>query len=168
VEPAACQKANLTGLLRIDKKKYKVQEGAIGTYTDFTEGSLIFDHNCQVGTLLHGVITLDCQVTQTVMEVSYWQEWARMNEVSRMITTTSRLIAPMTDLSMMDTDNGMYVWEYSQKHCPDSIVQLYVDKSKVLTNSSTSFTGGLAIMEGSEKNQVVTLELMETLLLCQR
>jgi hypothetical protein len=62
----------------------------------------------------------------------------------------------------------MYVWEYSQKHCPDSIVQLYVDNSKVLTKSSTSFTGGLAIVEGKEKNQVVTLELTETLLLCDR
>jgi hypothetical protein len=25
----------------------------------------------------------------------------------------------------MDTQDGTYVWEYSQEDCPDSIVQLY-------------------------------------------
>jgi len=37
-----------------------------------------------------------------------------------MITTTSGLIAPVTDRSMMDTQDGTYVWEYSQEDCPDS------------------------------------------------
>jgi hypothetical protein len=83
-----------------------------------------------------------------------------------MITTTSGLIAPVTDRSMIDTQDGTYVWEYSQEDCPDSIVQLYLGSIKVLSNSSTSYVGSLAIVEGSEKDQVVGLELTESFLLC--
>jgi hypothetical protein len=59
-------------------------------------------------------------------------EWARVNEVSGMITTTSGLMVPITDRSMMDTQDGTYVWEYSQEDCPDSIIQLYLGSIKVL------------------------------------
>ncbi len=69
---------------------------------------------------------------------------------------------------MMDTQDGTYVWEYSQEDCPGSIVQLYLGSIKVLSNSSTSYVGGLAIVEGSEKDQVAGLELTESFLLCGR
>ncbi len=89
-------------------------------------------------------------------------EWAQVNEVSGMIMTTSGLIAPVMDRSMMDTQDGTYVWEYSQEDCPDSIVQLYLGSIKVLSNSSTSYVRGLAIVERSEKDQVAGLELTES------
>jgi hypothetical protein len=98
------------------------------------------------------------------MEVSVRMEWARVNEVLGMITTTSGVM----DSSMMDTQDGTYVWEYSQEDCPDSIVQLYLGSIKVLSNSSTSYAGWLAIVEGSEKDQVAGLELTEPFLLCGR
>ncbi len=85
-----------------------------------------------------------------------------------MITTTSGLIAPMTDRSMMDTQDGTYVWEYSQEDCTESIMQLYLGSVKVLSNSSTSYARGLAIVEDSEKDQVAGLELTESFLLCGR
>jgi hypothetical protein len=44
--------------------------------------------------------------------------------------------------------------------CPDSIVQLNLGSIKVLSNSSASYAGGLAIVEGSEK------EFTESFLLC--
>jgi len=80
-------------------------------------------------------------------------EWARVNEVPSMITTTSNLIAPVTERSMMDTQDGTYVWEYSQEDFPESILQLYLGNVKVLTNSSMSYARGLAIMEGNKKDQ---------------
>ena len=168
VEPSACRGAIKTGMLKIEKKSYLVKEGAIQSFTDFTEGSLDLGHNCQVGTHTHGEAVLDRQVTQTVWEVSVRQEWARVNEVSGLIITTSGLIAPVTDKSMMDTADGTYVWDYSQEDCPDSIVQLYLGDVKVLTNSTASFSGGLAIVEGSEKDQVAGLELTESFVLCGR
>ncbi len=77
------------------------------------------------------------------MKVSVRMKWARVNEDSGMITTTSGHIAPVTDRSMMDTQDGTYVWEYSHEDCPDStcIVQLYLGNIKVLSNSSTSYAG---------------------------
>ena len=67
-------------------------------------------------------------------------------------------------LSPHNTQDGTYVWEYSQEDCPDSIVQLYLGDIKVLSNSSSSYVGGLAIVEGSEKDQVAGLELTESFL----
>jgi hypothetical protein len=123
--------------------------GAAKSYTDFTEGSLDLKHNCQVGTHTHGGVDIDCRVTQTVMEVSVRIEWAMVKEVSGKITTTSGLIPPGTDKSMMDTQDNTYVWEYSQEDFPVSIVQVYLGSIKVLSNLSTSYAGGLAIVEGS-------------------
>jgi hypothetical protein len=60
------------------------------------------------------------------------------------------------------------VWEYSQEDCPDSIVKLYLSSIKVLSNSNTSYTGGLSIVEGSERDQVAGLELTKSFQLCCR
>jgi hypothetical protein len=97
----------------IHKKSYAVHMDTVKSYSDFTEGSLDSGHNCQVGTHTHREVVLDQQVTQIVVEVSFRMEWARVN-VSGMITTISVLINPVTDRSMMDTQEGAYVWEYSQ------------------------------------------------------
>jgi hypothetical protein len=166
VEPSACRHANKTGMIMINKKSWPVQMGAVRSYADYLEGSLDLGHNCPVGTHMHGGVVIDRQVTQSILEVSVRMEWARVNEVSGMITTTSGLIAPVTDRSMMDTQDGTYVWEYFQEDCPDSIVQLYLGSIKVLSNSSTSYVGGLAIVEGSKKDQEAGLELTESFLLC--
>jgi hypothetical protein len=72
-----------------------------------------------VGTHTHRGVVIDHQFTQMVVEVSIRMKWARVNEVSSMITTTSNLIAPVTDGSMMDTQDGTYVWEYSQEDFPE-------------------------------------------------
>jgi hypothetical protein len=66
----------------------------------------------------------------------------------------------------MDTADGTYMWENSPEVYPDSIVQLFLGNVKVLTNSNSSFVGGLAIVKGSEKYQVAGLELTETFLFC--
>ncbi len=158
VEPSACRHAKKTGMIVINKKSWPVQMGGL---SDYLEGSLDLAHNCQVGTHTHGGVVIDCHVTQSILEVSVRMEWARVDEVSGMITTTSGIIAPVTDRSMMETLDGTYVWEYSQEDCPDSIVQLYLGSIKVLSNSSTSYVGGLAIVEGSTKDQVAGLELGE-------
>ncbi len=118
VEPSACRHASKTGMIVINKMSWPVQMGV--------ESSLDLGHNCQMGTHTHGGVVINRQVTQSILEVSVRMEWARVNEVLGMITTTSGLIAPVTDRSMMDTQDGTYVWEYSQEDCPDSIVQLYL------------------------------------------
>jgi hypothetical protein len=89
VEPSACRHANKAGMIVINKKSWPVQMGAVRSYSDYLEGSLDLGHNCQVGTHTHGGVVIDRQVTQSILEVSVRTEWARVNEVSGMITTTS-------------------------------------------------------------------------------
>ncbi|MFN9899055.1 MAG: hypothetical protein ACK55Z_09740, partial [bacterium] len=45
---------------------------------------------------------------------------------------------------------------------------MYTGHIKVLTNSTTTFTDGTAIVSGRDKNQVAGLELKETMVLCGR
>ncbi len=59
-----------------------------------------------------------------------------------------------------------YVWDYSQDACTDAMVSLYRGRIKVLTNSTTTFTDGTAIVSRRDKNQVAGLELKETMILC--
>jgi hypothetical protein len=73
-----------------------------------------------------------------------------------------------TDLTLVDSGEGTYVWDYLQDACPDTLVSLYRGQIKVLTNSTASFTDGMAIVAGRDKNQVAGLELKETMILCQR
>ncbi len=101
-------------------------------------------------------------------EVLLRQEWARANNITGMITMASGVIAPTTDRSIMDSAEGTYVWNHSEESCPDTIVKLYSGPIKVLTNTSSTFNGELAIVEGRDKNQVAGLELTETFLLCGR
>jgi hypothetical protein len=80
--------------------------------------------------------------------------------------TSSR--AQRTPASGHTPAEGTYVWNHSEESCPDTIVKLYSGPIKVLTNTSSTFNGGLAIVEGRDKNQVAGLELTETFLLCGR
>jgi hypothetical protein len=110
VKPSACRHANKTGIIVINKKSLPVQIAcAVCSYSDYLEGSLDLGNNCQVRTDTHGGVVIDGQVTQSILEVSVRMEWGRVNKVSGMITTTSGLIAPVTDRSMMDTQDGTYV-----------------------------------------------------------
>ncbi|MFN9910913.1 MAG: hypothetical protein ACK56F_33215, partial [bacterium] len=64
----------------------------------------------------------------------------------------------------MDSGEGTYVWEHSKDACPDTLVSLYSGRIKVLTNSTSSFTDGTAIVSGRDKTQVAGLELKETMI----
>jgi hypothetical protein len=74
-----------------------------------------------------------------------------------------------TDRTLVDSEEGTYVWDYSQDTCPNTLVSLSSGCIKVLTNSTTTFTDGNAIVPGRDKNQVAGLELKhETMTLCGR
>jgi hypothetical protein len=49
-----------------------------------------------------------------------------------------------------------------------SVFSLYTGPTKVLTNTTTTFRNGTAILSGKEKNHVAGLELKETMMLCGR
>jgi hypothetical protein len=69
---------------------------------------------------------------------------------------------------LLDSREGTYVWDHSQDACPNTLVNLYRGRIKVLTNSTATFSDGTAIMSGRDKNQVADLELKETMILCRQ
>jgi hypothetical protein len=73
-----------------------------------------------------------------------------------------------TDQTLVDSGEGTYVWDYLQDACPDTLVSLYRGRSKLLTNSTVTFTDGTAIVSRRDKNKVAGLELKETMILCGR
>jgi hypothetical protein len=96
------------------------------------------------------------------------QEWARANDLTGTIKLTESLTATTMDRAIVDSGEGTYVWGFLQDTCPDTLVSLYSGPIKVLTNSTTTFTDGTAIVPRREKNQVAGLELKETMVLCGR
>jgi hypothetical protein len=168
VEPADCRLAEKTGKLKINGKEQKVQIGVSMSFHTYLKGGVDINNNCEVGTFEYGGKEYTKQVVLASYEVLLRQEWARANDISGMITMASGIIARTTDRSIMDSAEGTYVWSHSEESCPDTIVKLYSGPIKVLTNTSATFNGGLAIVEGRDKNQVAGLELTETFLLCGR
>jgi len=79
-----------------------------------------------------------------------------------MLTMSSGIMVPLPDKSAQDSMEGTYVWDYSQESCPNTLVQLYLGPTKVLTNASVSLVGELVILDGPKKDQVAGLELTET------
>jgi hypothetical protein len=41
-----------------------------------------------------------------------------------------------SDRMLVDSGEGVYVWDYSQDTCPNMLVSLYRSRIKVLTNST--------------------------------
>ncbi len=105
-------------------------------------------------------MVIDRQVTQSILEVSVRMEWARVNEVSGMITTTSGLIAPVMDRSMMDTQEGAYVWNYTMRNCPEEeLKELYKGKLGILDD-------GVVMLDKTNTGQKAWLRLEKGVTIC--
>jgi hypothetical protein len=94
-------------------------------------------------------------------EVLTRQDWARVKDVTAMLTMASGIAAPADNRSA----NGREPTSGTTQRSPHTIVKLYLGPIKVLTNTSATFNG---VLEGRDKNQVAGLELTETFLLCGR
>jgi hypothetical protein len=168
MEPANCRLAEKTRRIKINGKEQVIQIGVSTSFHTYLKGGVDINNNCEVGTYEYDGKEYTKQVVLASYEVLLRQEWARANDITGMLTMASDVIAPTTDRSIMDSAEGTYVWNHSEESCPDTIVKLYSGPIKVLTNTSSTFNGGLAIVEGRDKNQVAGLELTETFLLCGR
>jgi hypothetical protein len=168
VEPADCRLAEKTGRIKINGKEQVIQIEVSTSFHTYLKGGVDINNNCEVGTYEYDGKEYTKQVVLASYELLLRQEWARANDITGMLTMASGVIAPTTDRSIMDSAEGTYVWNHSEESCPDAIVKLYSGPIKVLTNTSSTFNGGVAIVEGRDKNQVAGLELTETFLLCGR
>jgi hypothetical protein len=87
-----------------------------------------------------------------------------MNEMTGSITLSLGMRVP--DKSLVDSQEGMVVWEYSSMACPQTIVQLYKGLMKVYTNQSGVYEGGVAAVVHRDKDQAAGLEIAESFILC--
>ncbi len=173
ISAAVCRTAAKDKTITTEKKVYPVKMGTTTSHTQFITGSLDDSHTCQVGVVDYGGKVLGDQTAQAIFEVTIREEWARVNDVTGMITmASSGIIAPVKDQTVMDSAEGTYVWQHTEQACPDSIVQLYYGEVKVLTglpeDGPETFVGGLVIVEGRNKDQVAGLEITENLVMCGR
>ena len=168
IEPSDCRLSAKLGKIKINGKEHPFEMGVKTDFSVYLVGGLDAQGNCEVGAYEVDGEMLTNQVVLASYEVDIRREWARTNDLIGTIKLSEALIATTTDRATVDSGEGTYVWDYSQDACPDTLVSLYTGPFKVLTNSTTTFTDGTAIVSGRDKNQVAGLELKETMVLCGR
>ena len=168
IEPAECRQAVKTGHLKLRGKDHPFEMNVRKGVSVELVGGLDDYGNCRVGVFHLNGVTLESQMATAMYEIYVRQEWARANDLTGSIKLSEYLMGTTTDRALVDSGEGTYVWEHSKDACPDTLVSLYRGRIKVLTNSTSSFTDGTAIVSGRDKTQVAGLELKETMILCGR
>ncbi len=106
------------------------------------------------------------QAAQGLYEITFREEYARLNELTGSLTLTSGMQAMAGDKSMVDSLEGTVVWVYDSMACPKMIVRLYRGMMKVYVNQSGVYEGSMAVVEHHDKDQAAGLELAESFILC--
>jgi hypothetical protein len=76
---------------------------------------------------------------QGLYEITFREEFAKMNELTRSITLSSGVRARVSDKSLVDSLEGTIVWEYDSMACPQMIVQLYRGVMKIYTSQTNIY-----------------------------
>jgi hypothetical protein len=118
----------------------------------FLSGGLGDDSNCEAGIIsfLNGK-TLGGQAVQGLYEITLREEFARLNELTGILTLTSGVQARARDKSMVDSLKGTVLWEYDSMACPQTIVRLFRGMMKVYMNQSGVCKGSTAVVEHQDK-----------------
>jgi hypothetical protein len=165
VDPVDCTAAKDNGgNLTINGKVFNAQIGSRTFHSFFVAGSLDSRHNCQTGTVVYGNNVIDYQSTQSVLEISLMEEFAKANDMTGMIKLPRNVQAKAKEQGVMDSLLGTLVWRHKQASCPQGLTQLFCGKIQIFLNKSFSFVGAIALLE--EKGQVAGLELLSLHLLC--
>jgi hypothetical protein len=168
IEPVDCWQAAMAGRFKLGGKGYPFEMNIRRSVIVDLVGGLDNNGNCEVGLYEVNGVPLKSQMATVMYEIYVRQEWVRANDLTGTIKLSEYLMGTTRDQTLVDSEEGTYVWDYSQDGCPDMLVSLYRGRIKVLTNSPASFTDGTAIVAGRDKNQVASLELKETMILCGR
>jgi hypothetical protein len=165
VSPTDCAAAkDNNGNITINGKVFSARIGSRTSHSFFVAGSLDHRHNCQTGTVTFGNAVIDYQSTQSVLEISLMEEFAKVNDMTGLIKLPGNIQAKTEDQSVMDSLLGTTVWVHKKATCPQGLTQLFRGKIRVFSNDSLSFNGAVALLE--EKGQVAGLELLSSHLLC--
>jgi hypothetical protein len=133
----------------------------------YLAGGLDDESRCEFGisTFPDGKM-LNGQAAQGLYEITLREEFARLNELTGSLTLTSGVQAAAGDKCILDSLEGMVVWEYDPMACPQTIVRLYRGMMKAYVNQSNTYEGSAVVEEHQDKDQAVGLELAESFILC--
>jgi hypothetical protein len=111
LEAWECRQARLNCQIYINGKVLKGKVGATASHTMFLTGGLDDESRCEVGivTLPNGKV-LNGQVALGLYEITLWEDFARLNELTGSLTLTSGVQAAAGDKSIMDSLEGTVVW----------------------------------------------------------
>jgi hypothetical protein len=165
VEPKSCREAlNDAGNITIANRNFRARIGTTTSHSFFVAGDLDDGHNCETGSISIGSKVLEYQATQTILEITLMEEFAKINDVHGSIRLPGGIQAKVADQAISDSLVGTIVWRHRPTSCPGGLTQLYRGNLKIYANNTSSFLGSVAILE--EKGQVAGLELQSSLLLC--
>jgi hypothetical protein len=165
VDPVDCAAAkDKEGNLTINGKVFNARIGSRTSHSFFVAGSLDSRHNCQTDTVVFGNNVIDYQSTQSVLEISLMEEFAKVNDRTGMIKFPGNVQTKAAEQGVRDSLLGTMVGSHKQASCPQGLTQLFRGKIRIFSNESSSFVGAIALLE--EKGQVAGLELHSSHLLC--
>ncbi len=167
LEAWECWQARLSSQIIINGRTVKGKIGATASHSMYLAGGLDDESRCEVGivTLPDGKV-LNGQVAQGLYEITLREEYARLNELTGRLTLTSGVQAAAGDKSIVDSLEGMVVWEYDSMACPQTIVRLYRGMMKAYVNQTNTYEGSTVVVEHQDKDQAAGLELAESFILC--
>lgn len=150
IEAQACREAQRTNTISLNGQTFNITIGVKNQLHMFVAGSLDAKFNCKGGD--------DGRVIQSDYEAIFREEDAVLHKVTKVLTipTAGRaeIQARIQDASVMDYEEGTYVWKNHDISCPETIVQLYHGPLTVRTNDSNTLLGGLGIFENKVQSQV--------------
>jgi hypothetical protein len=167
LEAWECRQARKSGKIIINGRTFQGKIGATASHSMFLADGLDDKSRCEVGiaTFPDGQ-TLSGQAAQGLYEITLREEFARLNELTGILTLTSGVQATAGDKSIVDSLEGMVVWEYDSMACPQTIVRLYRGMMKVYVNQSNTYEGSTVVVEHQDKDQAAGLKLAESFTLC--
>jgi hypothetical protein len=110
--------------------------------------------------------TLGGPAAQGLYKITLREELAKMDELAGSITLSSEIQARVSDKSLVDSLEGIGVWEHDSMARPQMIVQLYKGLMKIYTNQMNIYKGSNAVVEHKDKDQAARLEIAKLLILC--
>jgi hypothetical protein len=165
VDPMECARAkDSNGNITINGKMFNARIGSQTSHSFFIARSLDRKHNCEVNTLVIGKQVINYQSAQSVLEISLTEEFGKVNDMSGRIKLSGSIYTKTSNRAAQDSFVGTMVWSHKETTCPQGLTPLYLGPVRIFSNESSSFMGGVALLE--ENGQVAGLELHSSNLLC--
>jgi hypothetical protein len=143
-----CRQARKSGKIVINGRTFEGKIRATASHSMYLAGGLDDESRCEVGIVTFpDSKTLNGQAAQGLYEITLREEFARLNELTGLLTLTSGVQAAAGDKSIVDILEGTVVWEYDSKACPQTIVRLYRGMMKAYVNQSNTYEGSTVIVE---------------------